>query len=962
MLTNRLKSTASLVFFFFTLAATAQQGTITGKIYDKTTGDTLIGASVQIQNSAMVAFADINGAFRFRVEPGSYNLVASFAGFSTVTVEDVVVRPDESTTIEISLGPDALQETITVTAETLQNSETGLLKFRQKAVAVADAISSEEISRQGGSNAADAVSKVTGASVVGGKYVFIRGLGDRYTSTHLNGVELPSADPDVKAFQADMFPSGLLDKLVTLKTFTPDKPGNFSGGIIDIGTKEYPPEFTYGVSYSGGWLTDTTNETFLTQPGGSDDWLGKDDGTRALPDFFNNGDTLVPSRTDARDNSAAATALDDASKAFSPVMSPIQDETSIDQSVSLNVGNQFFIGERTLGFQASFSYSRKYQYYDEWDLGRFRLTESATSAGTLLTLSDFEQSQGSEKVVWGGLISGKYMLADNHEIGANFIYNQSGESRATFYEGSWNEQFSNPDTVLESRLLKYTERNLESLQLMGEHFFPSADLTIKWNAANATNTQEEPDTRIFTNQYTDRMVNGDLTRLYSIAQSLYPLPARYFRELQEDSNNLGIDGTWRVDIWNDQRGEFKFGYAFDNKERDFSELRYQYELSSSADRYTGDAEAFFGPANSGILSFDEDRGRYTFGNIIQLAPDALGGDYFGEAEIQAAYAMAILPINDSLKMITGVRREETNYQVERVLDPGEELSPEDVGNLDEVDYLPSLHFMYQLGDNTNFRGAYGRTLARPTLREMAPYASFDFIADGIFLGNPNLERTLIDNFDFRWETFPDAGEIYAISAFYKDFENPIVKTFGAAGEFGEVVFTNEESATVYGAEFEVRKKLAPADATKYFSVSANLSLIKSEVDIPENELRDIRALDPDASDTRELQGQSPYLFNLGLFYDDIDNDLSATLFYNEFGDRLDQVGTSGTPDAFEKSRGLLDFSISKKFWRGVSLKVSAKNLLDEAIEVTHEFKGQEFVRERYETGTSYSLSLSFKPE
>jgi hypothetical protein len=962
MLTQQLKPFTWLTLAFFSLAAMAQQGTITGKIYDKETGDTLIGASVQIQGTALVAFTDINGSYRFSVEPGTYILSASFTGFTTVTVEDVIVKTGETTNIEISLGVDAMQETITVTATTLQNSETGLLKFRQKAITVADAISSEEISRQGGSNAADAVSKVTGASVVGGKYVFIRGLGDRYTSTHMNGVELPSADPDVKAFQADMFPSGLLDKLVTLKTFTPDKPGNFSGGIIDIGTKEYPPEFSYGVSYSSGWLDGTTDETFITQPGGSDDWLGKDDGTRALPDFFENGDTFIPSPTASRNDDDLAQTLDSASKAFNNVMSPIQDETSLDQSVSFNIGNQFFIGERTLGFQASFSYSRKFEYFDDWELGRFRLTQSADTAGGLLRLSQFDQAEGSEKVVWGGLISGKYLLADNHEIGANFIYNQSGESVATEYAGSWDEQFANPDTVLESRLLKYTERNLESFQLMGEHYFPGADFTLKWTGANATNTQEEPDTRIFTNQYTDRVINGDLRRLYSIAQSLYPLPARYFRGLEEDSANFGIDGSLKIDIWNEQRGELKFGYAWDNKERDFTELRFEYSLSSNAERYEGDSASFFGPENMGILGQNPNTGRYSFGNVIQLAPDALGGDYNGEAEIQAFFAMAILPINDNLKMITGIRREETDYQVLRTLEPGQTLDDEDVGSLDEEDYLPSLHFIYQLGDNTNFRSAYGRTLARPTLREMAPYASFDFIADGIFLGNPDLERTLIDNFDFRWETFPQPGEIYAVSAFYKDFENPIVQTFGTAGEFGEVVFANEESATVYGAEFEARKKLAPAEATKYFSFSANLSLIESEVDIPEDELISIRALNPDASDTRELQGQSPYLFNVGLFYDDVDNDFAATLFYNVFGDRLDQVGTGGTPDAFEQSRGLLDFSASKKFWRGLSVKVSAKNLLDDPIEVLHEFNGQNFIRQSYKTGTSYSLSLSYKPQ
>lgn len=930
-------------------------GTVAGGVYDKDNGEGLIGAIVRVEGTDRVAFVDINGKYEIRgLAAGTYTLIATMDGFSTVTVNDVEVKAGEVKNIDFELGIDAMQESIVVTATLLENSEAGLLKHRQKSNAISDAISIEEISRAGGSTAADAVAKITGASVVGGKYVFIRGLGDRYTSTHLNGVEMPTADPDSNAFQADLFPSSVLDNIVTVKSFTPDKPGNFSGGIVDVGTKDYPTRFTMNVSMSTSFNSAATGDDFLFYEGGGTDWLGRDDGLRGLPEILQDPNLEIPTLIEARRDNEKAMILDQVSKAFEPVMSSETKNGPINRGFSVSIGDQRDLWGNRLGFLATLSYKRDFAVKDGWRTARWKLTEDVSDADTLINQSDFTGQNGEDQVNWGGLAMINYAVGANHQVGLNYVYTQSGESSSQYFIGAWPEQFQDDRTLLESRILKYTERNLDSIQLRGDHFFPEmGDLKLEWRAAVSSTSQDEPDTRIFTDHFITREINGEPNTSYSIARSLYNDPARYFRNLEEDSDVYHLDASLPFNQWNGLRGKIKLGYAFDKKERDFTEIRFEY-ISESNVRYQGDPASFFDRENVGLLG--NNGRRNFFGNVIQLAPDARGGNYRGESEVQAFYAMLETPLSDKLRMIAGARVERADFLVS---------NDDTAGELDDNDTLPSLHFIYELSDRANLRLSYGRTLARPTFREKAPYASFDFIADGIFQGNPNLQRTLIDNYDFRWEMFPNAGEILAVSVFYKSLENPIERAFNIrfASEFGERTFLNVEEATVYGLELEGRKRLnfLSADAVNVFSVSGNVSFIESEVDIPPEELAFLLLRDPEASTARKLQGQSPYLVNVGFNYDNFETNTSASLFYNVFGPRIEEVGIGGAPNAEEQPRDLLDFSLSQHLGRGLTLKFVAKNLLDAEVEILQSFKGQDFLRSSYQTGRSFSLSVSYKP-
>ena len=931
-------------------------GTITGTIVDKQNGEALIGANIFLEGTTLGAASDIDGNYTIKgIAPGHYTLIASMVSYTKIRVTNVEVKSDEVTKINITLEQGSIEtEEVVVTARMLEDNEASLLKMRQKSNSVSDAISAELISRSGSSNAADAMTKVTGASVVGGKYVYVRGLGERYSSTHLNGAELPSADPDKKAFNMDLFPVGVLDNIVTVKSFTPDKPGNFSGGIVDIATKSYPEKLTFKLSSSSSYNSSTSfNGNFLTYKGGGKDWLGTDDGSRGMPSILTNPDLVIPKEATARFNNEQAQLLDEISKSFVPQMSPGLKTAPLNQSYSLSVGDQVELFNMPLGFLGSLTYNRDYSFYENGTSGRWKLTGNVNSVESLAELQYLNDTKATDEVNWGGLVTLNLKPDPRHEIGADIIYTQSGQSTARFLEGRWLEQFNeNPNNILQTRVLSYTERNLQSYQFHGKHVFDNLlGLTVNWSGNISKALQEEPDARYFTNNYTKRQLEGRDTVVYSISVSNYPLPSRYFRNMNEDSEGINLDLALPFNTWENLQARLKVGGAFLEKERVFTERRFQYQLG--AVRFNGDSDLFFSSENVGVMRYDSASSRYIFGSYISETPDPRGGNYNGYEKVSAAYAMIELPITNTLKFIGGAR-----YEISKMDVYGKDTK----GFLDDKDLLPSINFIYQLSENMNLRASYGKTLARPNFREKAPYANYNFSADYIFIGNPDLKRTLIDNYDLRWEWFLRPGEIIAVSGFYKFFKNPIERVINVfyASEGGEIFYDNIDKADVMGVEIELRKRLDEVlDALSNFSIGANISIIDSKVDIAEEELAVIKAVDPAAESTRSLQGQSPYIVNVDLGYDNINTGTVLSLFYNVFGDRLAEVSIGGTPDVFERSRPMLDFMVSQNVFSNFNVKFSVKNILNSSYKLTHEFKGNEYIRTEYKTGTSFSLGIGY---
>lgn len=949
------------ILLLFTLSVNAQTGKISGKIVDAETGEAVIGCNVIVEGTNIGAAADINGIYTITNIPnGVYNLVFSSIGYSKKTVTNVEVKSNQLTTIDIVLPAESFEiEEVVITAEAAKNTEAGLLINRQKSNAVSDAISSEQFSRSGAGNAADAVKQVVGASVVEGKYVFVRGLGDRYSSTQLNGAELPSSDPNRKAFQMDLLPTNLLENIVTIKTFTPDKPGNFSGGIVDIGTKNFPKEFTLKFSSSSSLNSYSTfNDNNITYEGVDGDFLGFDNGIRDIPAVLSDINNNIPVVQEARFNPELAEKLDQASKAFNNVMDISRASVPLNRSFALSVGDEMHTGEESsFGYLGSFTYSRDFSFYDDGKIGRYILTDvNASVLDPRLILNDTRSTAESHL---GGLANLSYKFSSYHQIHANFFYNKSGISETRFMEGGWPQEFGlGPDApTYFNRVLSYTERDIRSIQFSGEHFFNSIwGMTFDWNVSLANTSQVEPDRRLITSA--EQVVN-DRTN-YIITGSGFDDPSRYYRDLEDKSNTYSVNLKIPFEQWAGQQSNIKIGAYLQNKDRDFNERIFSYRVDNRLfNDLGGDITALFSPEYLGIISTDtlsNGNVRYNFGNTIR-DNSKLRNQYSGDQKIVAYYGMVDLPIFESLKLITGLRYETTDLNV---LSDDPNFEP---GNIHEDDILPSVNLVFRATSNMNLRAAVTKTLARPTFREIAPFSSKEFVNDVELQGNPNLKRTLITNYDLRWEWFLNPGEILAVSGFYKEMENPIELAFaeGSVRSNPIVNYVNVDKATLLGAEFEARIGLRYiSDLLSNFSFNGNLSLINSTVDISGAELEQRLGIDSTASRERDLQGQSPFIINLGLGYVNPETGTTANLDFNLFGERLSKVSANITPDVFEQPASRLNFTFSQRLFEYFTLKLAVKNILNSKHKEIYKYKGNEFTYREYSTGISYSVGLSYE--
>jgi TonB-dependent receptor len=939
----------ALLFIMAALVAPAQQPTafIAGRVLSAGSGAVVSGVAVSVPGGGPATATDLNGLFRLdRLPVGPQELMLSKVGFQPLTVTGVSTVDGEVEKLDVVLTPTdggiVRLENFSVSAAVLRNSGSGLLVERQKAVAVSDSIGSDQMSRLGFNDAAQAMKAVTGASVVDGKYVYIRGLGDRYSSTSLNGAEVPSADPDRRAVQMDLFPAELIDAIVTSKTFTPDRPGNFSGGNVDIRTKSLPDTRTFAFSIGTSFNAQTTGEAMLSYPA-SEDWLGRDGGSRQIPGELT--DKTIPVRSTAPDAEIGRL-----SRLFSPVMAPTRTTAKLNRKISATYGDRFSLGSQTIGVIASLTTDHNYSSYRGGRIGRNEL--QGTNSNALSTTVSLDDERGSEETSAGATAKFSWQFSPEHEVSINSLFNSTGEDVARVQRGLYIAGGGlDNDQTYTTRTLKFTERELRSVQVTGRHLFPAwRGLLVEWTASNGRNTQDEPDTRFFNNS--SRVIGGQ--SFYEWETSGLVNPARYYRKLEETRKDYGFDFTLPFQAWDGREAKFKAGGTMARIERTFRERQYIYR--SLGRRFDGNPDTFFLPANVGNVN--PTTGRFLNDTLFLQDTSAPRNNYNAAMDVPGYYLMGDLPITAKLRAIAGARIESTDLLV------SSQDKTRRPGVLDLRDTLPSLNFVYELRPKMNLRAAYGRTLARPNFREMAPYETFEFVGDFVYIGNPDLKRTLIDNFDLRWEWFTGPGRIVAVSAFWKNLKNPIEKAiFAPTGLIinqGEIQYQNPEKGRVYGAEFEMRQKLEGLwQPLKNFTFGLNLTVVESSVDISPSEVRVARLYKADAPAKRALAGQSNHLVNGDLSYTNPRTRTSASIYYNLFGERLALVSPPGTPDIFEQPAAELDFIFSQKIGARWKAGFSAKNLLNSEEQALQTFRGVDYVRYARTRGSSYSLSLGY---
>lgn len=945
MKNNALKRIVFICFVIPVMAFGQKNGTISGTIIDSESGEALIGATAVVLGTTLGSVADLDGNFSItNVAPGTYTVQFSYVSYQTQKIENVVVMGGQVTVLNVRLKSESVGlNEVVVTAESIKDNELALLTAQRKSSLVLDGISSSQFSQNGDSDAASAIRRVTGVSVEGGKYIYVRGLGDRYSKTSLNNTEIPGLDPNRNTVQMDLFPTSLLDNLIVYKTFSPEMPGNCTGGYVNISTKEFPGQFTLQASGSFGYNTNTTfNNHALTHDLGKTHWLGMAPESRQMPAIIKDGVADIALHTDYQ----RAQQLDAETKSLSNDFSPEQYSPFMNHSFSFSLGDRKTDFGKEVGIIGGLTYQRNYEFYENGKVGRFKLP-GTVEENYLFTLYDLQDTRGKESVLWGALLNTTVKLSNNHKIGLNLIHNQGSDASTRYLEGLFPfASGHDPDFFFQGRALECLERSISAVQVKGDHVFGERGIRLDWTSAITGATQTEPDLRYFNNL---RLGPGPDYNWDVLSNNIKPA-SHYFRDMRESSQDFKVNVEVPVRIGTHD-SKVKFGGSYVTKERTFDEKIIQYRNSRGAIRYTGDVDAYFDEANLGMIGEP-----FQYGLYIRDETSGVGS-YTGKEKVPAAYAMIDWQVSRSLKISTGVRYEGTDIEIANR--GGNEIR---VNELIKNDILSALNITKQLNEHTNLRLAYGRTIARPTFRELALFQSFDFQGDFILIGNPELNRTTIDNIDIRWEIFPKSGELISVSTFYKKFTDPIERAVDPNTNdlATQIFFRNVPEAYLMGTELEFRKKLSfISPALDNFFVGANFAYIHSRVDIAEGELKLIRVNDPGADDQRVMFGQSPYIVNMIFSYNHEEKGLHANINYNVQGDRLSVVSTGGTPHVFERSRPVLDFNVRKSMGSRWSLRFSATNLLDSDYAYTHEFKGKTYDYQRYRLGRTFSTGISF---
>ena len=950
----------ALVFLFSLtnvhLQAQAGLGTIAGTVLEQESGFEVIGGNVLISGTSQGTVTDLDGKYQLKVAPGTYTLEFSYIGFSSQTIKDIVVEAGKVTNLDIQMGEETVQLDlgVTVTAKAYRNTEATVLMLQKKSPVVMDGISSAQISKSGDSDVAAAVRRVTGVTVEGGKYVYVRGLGDRYSKTTLNGSEIPGLDPNRNTVQMDLFPTNLVDNIIVYKTFSPNLPADFTGGYVDIVTKDFPEQFTFNVGGSVGYNTlANLNDNFLTYPGGDKDWIGFDDGTRALPDLVKENVADFPEFADGLNDLGRAQKLAELTRAFDNNWRMYNERQFLNHNLSASLGNQSNLLGKSFGWIASLSYAQNFESYNNGEYGIYELRGDYDKTSGLTTQLFLDDRKSTTNVLWGAMWSSSLKLTETQKISFTAMHNQSAASTTRYLEGLKSDDL---DDVFQTRTWSYLQRGMSTLQLSGKHVFVNANqLEINWKSAYALSTQDEPDLRYFTNR-----LNPDNGNAF-IKPSSDNVPTRFYRDMEQYNLDNKLDISMPFNQWSGLSSKASIGGSYVYRDRTFRETRYNFNNQSLS--FGGDTYTYFEEDN--LISVDDvkntfdnrGRGVYAANNY-----DARN-NYESDQAIIAAYAMVELPLTKKLKAVTGVRMEKTNLHFLTLDETSLDKYPFLDGKtniLDYTDILPSLNLNYSISEEMKLRLAYNKTLARPSFRELAPFASF--VVDGgfILVGNPELERTLTDNVDLRWELYPNSRELISVSAFYKNFEKPIELTFNPEAQNTELTYVNVDNAYLFGTELEVRKNLDfISPLLRNFTLGANFSYIYSRTDIPEEELVNIRVQQPDAKSHREMFGQAPYVVNALLSYKN-ETGITANMSFNIVGPRITVVTRGATPDYYQSPMPALNFNISKSIGTHWSVKFAANNLLNADYKEIATFKGQEYAIQLNPLGRTFSLGFNYK--
>ncbi len=894
-------------------------GRIVGRVVDAGQGAPIVGAQVEVvgATASIGATSALDGRFTLDGVPaGPASVRVRMIGYQPKVVTGVAVSAGQTVQQNVSLTSEVVQlAEIEVNAEAERGSVNRALEEQRNATNIVNSVTAEQIERSPDGDAAEAIQRVSGVTVQDGKYIFVRGLGERYTTTSLNGARIPSPEPERKVVPLDLFPSGLLEAITTSKTFTPDQPGDFSGAQVNLKTREFPARRVFTLSLSGGFNDRATFQDVLVAPTTGTEWLGFGGSERKIPDNVVEAGNL---------GGLSQTQVNDLVGSFRNSWSAESGNGAPEAGFGMSLGGEDKVFGGPFGYLLSLNYSYNQEIRAEEQRG-------LAAGDTLNTVpfNPYNGETGRRTVLWGGLANFTSRLGTNTKISLNNTLTRSADNEATVLVGE-NEEFSQFNPFHVTRLT-FVERSVRSNQLQGEHLSGSRSL-VDWSATNARVTRNEPDRSDVTYQ------GASGTGVGGVVPAIWPGQARFatrtFTDLKENSWNFG--GNYRLAIGKLSNPAFvKFGGAFTTTDRESATRAYDIlNLGLTDAQRTAAPETVFGSSNVSASAFT-------------LFANANGGRYTADEQISAGYLMVDIPVRSWVQVVAGARVEYWNLDLLTVSTQGLPTP----ANREQTDVLPSLALNFFLSASQNLRLSASQTLSRPQFRELSPVPYFEQIGLLTTFGNPDLERALIRNLDARWEWYPKAGEVVSLGVFYKRFENPIEKIIRLQAGTQALSFVNADAAENYGVEVELRKDLASLGQDRGgLSGFANATLMQSDI-TPGN--TGISAL---TRDNRPMVGQAEYVVNGGVTFA-ADGGFSTTALYNVVGRRILEAGTGGLPDAYEEARHLVDVAVQIPLGRQFGVKLEGKNLLDSPYRLTQ----GDVLRQRWKLGRSFGFGFTWQP-
>ena len=920
-------------------------GKIAGKVTDAKTGETLIGVTVLIKGTSQGAATDLDGKYTIgQLSAGVYTVEARYISYKTKEITGVNVKDGEITTLNILMQENTadLKEVI-ITSSYNRESSTVQLMDQKNATMVSDGISADIIKKTPDNAASDVMKRVSGTSIQDNKFAVIRGLNDRYNMALVNGSPLPSTESDRRAFAFDLFPSNLLDGITILKTASPDMPAEFAGGLIIVNTKDLPDENFLSIQTGAGYNAITTGKQQLTYEGSKTDWLGYDNGFRSLPKDMVSTEVYRGLSNSNPDKLKY-------SRMFSNTWRMSYEAAPVNNNFQAVWSRRWNYKKSQFGFLASASRNENYRFtavqrnsYNFFDNNQI--------------LYSYSDSVSRREVLSGLMLNTGVKFGTKHKISFKNSFTVNGEDQAIRRTGQINLDEPLSISNIRGTSMWYQDNKLLTSQLIGEHTFFKKNHRIKWNYGYSDLERNMPDFRRVI--YNQNNSNPNSPYAAQIGVNVQPQQSgRFYSQLNEQIRNAGLD--YVLPLSGDSaknKTTLKAGAYWQNRYRVFTARTFGYILNP-------------GPGVSPSirsLSLDEifspDNLKFQNGRFFLIDEATNPSDrYVATSATNSGYVMLDQKLFNKLRLVYGMRVEQFVQRLNTKTPNNDSLKINNV----KTDFLPSANITYSLTEKSNLRAAASRTVSRPEFREIAPFAFYDFNIDYVVSGNPNLRRASVENFDLRYEYYPGGNQIISGSVFYKNFTDAIefineVDVGAGSRRFG---YSNVSKARNYGFEFELRKnfgflkRFTDKQWINQLLFIGNFAYIISEVDLTAFGLATFEPIRP-------LQGQSPYLINSGLQYNNPETGWGYSLMVNRVGRRIAFTGNAGVPDIYENPRTVVDAQISKTI-KKLSLKINLSDVLAQKqtfymdLNKNKRFDANDNVIFQYTFGLQASFSVGYR--